>query len=254
MSDIGTETHGHVTLIELQRPPHNFFDTALIEGIADALDKAAEDTNCRAVVLCAQGSSFCAGAALAGKAEGGADPLQAESLYDQARRMFRFPKPIVAAVQGPAIGGGLGLAVACDFRVGCPETRFSANFTKLGFHPGFGLTVTLPRLIGDQTASLLFLTSRRIKGEEALYLGLLDEMVDRDAVRDRAVELAQEIADCGPLAVMSTRATLRTGLYEAVDERLRHELAEQTRLQSTDDHREGVAAVSERRTPNFTGT
>jgi enoyl-CoA hydratase/carnithine racemase len=254
MSDIGTERRGAVALIELQRPPHNFFDTGLIEGIADALDALAEDKACRVVVLAAQGTSFCAGAALEGKAQGGAEPLQAASLYDQARRLFAFPKPVIAAVQGPAIGGGLGLAVACDFRIGCAETRLSANFTRLGFHPGFGLTVTLPRLIGAQAASLLFLTSRRVKGEEALRLGLLDDLVAREAVRARAIALAGEIAECGPLAVRSTRATLRLGLYEAVDERLRHELAEQARLQATDDHREGVAAMRDRRTPNFTGT
>ena len=85
----------------------------------------------------------------------------------QAVRIFRDKKPIVAAVHGAAIGGGLGLAVSADFRVTCPEARFAANFTKLGFHPGFGLTATLPELVGKNNAELIFYTSRRVTGEEA---------------------------------------------------------------------------------------
>jgi enoyl-CoA hydratase/carnithine racemase len=254
MGDVGIDVSGGVAVLEIRRPPHNFFDTALIKEIANALDGLADDTACRSVVLAADGTSFCAGAALNEKVEGGAQPLQAASLYDQARRLFRFPKPVIGAIQGPAIGGGLGLAVACDFRVGCPQTRFSANFTKLGFHPGFGLTVTLPRLIGAQAAALLFLSSRRIKGEEALQLGLLDQLVPQSEVRRAACDLAGEFAACGPLAVQSTRETLRTGLYEAVDEALKRELAEQERLRQTRDHREGVAAMGDRRAPQFTGT
>ncbi len=254
MSDVAAIAHGAVTVLEIQRPPHNFFDTSLIAEIASNLEKLDEDNDCRAVVLAAEGKSFCAGAALRGKSEGKAQPLEAATLYDAARRIYACTKPVIAAVQGAAIGGGFGLAMACDFRVGCAETRLSANFTKLGFHPGFGLTVTLPKIVGPQTASLLFLSSRRLKGEEAFDLGLLDQIVDLGEVRTAAIALAQELADCAPLAVQSTRATLRQGLYEAVDQALKRELAMQTELQGTNDYREGVAAVSERRPALFTGT
>ena len=164
---IGVQRIGHVGTIELRRPPFNFFDVSLITEIADALEAFDQDVEIRSVVLSAQGKVFCAGANFnepaqsaqeAGGAEGGpADSLgAARGIYTQAVRIFRATKPIVAAVQGAAIGGGLGLAVAADFRITCPEARFAANFTKLGFHPGFGLTTTLPELIGRNRAELMF--------------------------------------------------------------------------------------------------
>lgn len=249
--DVGVERHGHVSVVELLRPPHNFFDVALLTRLADCLEHLADDGGCRAVVLASHGKSFCAGAELGGKSTGGES--MASQVYDQARRLFRFPKPIVAAVQGAAIGGGLGLAMASDFRVACPEARFSANFTALGFHPGFGLTATLPRAIGQQQAALLFLTSRRIGGEEAARIGLADTLVPKNELRGAALDLAGEIAAMAPLAVVSTRTTLRLGLYEAVDAALRRELEEQVQLRKTDDFAEGVAAMRERRTPTFRG-
>ena len=145
----------------------------------------------------------------------------------QAVRIFRNKKPIVAAVHGAAIGGGLGLAVAADFRVTCPEARFAANFTKLGFHPGFGLTTTLPELVGKNNAELIFYTSRRITGEEATRMGLANVCVPQDQVRAAAMKLASEIAECSPLGLLSTRATMRAGLAERVMAATNHELAEQ---------------------------
>jgi len=159
----------------------------------------------------------------------------------------------VGAIHGPAVGGGLGLALVPDFRVACPEARFCANFTRLGFHPGFGLSVTLPELVGRREAALMFYTSRRVKGEEALRIGLADVLVPLDEVRSAALALAREIAECSPLGVAATRATMRRGLAERVREATEHELAEQTRLRRTEDFREGVKAMAERRTPRFTG-
>jgi len=157
----------------------------------------------------------------------------------------------VAAIQGAAVGGGLGLALVADFRVVSPDARFAANFVKLGIHPGFGLTYTLPRLIGIQKAGMMFLTGRRITGTEAVSIGLADVLTPAENLREKAGELAAEIAECAPLAVRSTRATLRSGLAEAVKAQTAHELAEQTRLARTEDHKEGVRAVTERRAGQF---
>ena len=162
-------------------------------------------------------------------------------------RIFRAKKPIVAAVHGAAIGGGLGLALAADFRVTCPEARFAANFTKLGFHPGFGLTATLPELVGKNNAELIFYTSRRVTGEEATRMGLANVCVPQDQVRAEAMKLAAEIAECSPLGLLSTRATMRAGLADRVLAATNHELAEQTRLRATEDFKEGVKATE--RTP-----
>lgn len=252
--DIGVSLDGNVALVEIQRPPYNFFDMSLIKQLADAFEKLGENIECRAIVLAADGKAFCAGANFG---DGNDDRANADgvegSLYHEAVRLFRTPKPVVAAVQGAAIGGGFGLAVMPDFRVACPESRFSANFTRLGFHPGFGLTHTLPRLIGQQKAAMMFYTSRRIKGEEAFAMGLADVLVPQDQLRAAAMELATEISQNSPLGVVETRATIRQGLADAVKSATDHELDVQTRLKATDDFREGVRSVSERRLPNFVG-
>ena len=192
--DIGVSIAGHVGQIEIQRPPHNYFDNALINQIADALEAFDRDPECRAVVLCAQGKSFCAGADFANRPTTGAGNESGKHLYKEATRIFRSKKPIVAAVQGAAIGGGLGLALAADFRVTCSEGRFSANFNRLGFHPGFSLTYTLPRLVGQQKANLLFYTGRRVTGDEAVAMGMADVLVPLADVRTAATALATEIA------------------------------------------------------------
>jgi enoyl-CoA hydratase/carnithine racemase len=260
--DIGVETAGAVALIELRRPPHNFFDVALIQEIAAALEALDEDATCRAVVLAAQGKSFCAGAnfgdgsALDAQGRRPGEPAgggMAGHLYIQAIRLFETKKPIVAAIHGAAVGGGLGLAMVADFRVACPEARFAANFTRLGFHPGFGLTATLPEAIGKQNAALMFYTSRRIGGEEAYRMGLADVLVPQTEVRDAALKLAGEIAENSPLGLIATRATLRAGLAARVRAATEHELAQQDRLRKTEDFKEGVRASAERRLPNFAG-
>jgi enoyl-CoA hydratase/carnithine racemase len=258
--DIGVELDEFVATIEIRRPPHNYFDVALINQIADALDALDADDACRAVVLAAQGKSFCAGADFgdgstfdAQGARLGEAMSPIAHLYTHAVRLFGARKPIVGAIHGAAVGGGLGLALVADFRVTCPEARFCANFTRLGFHPGFGLTVTLPEAIGKQNAALMFYTSRRITGEEALRMGLADVLVPQGQVRAAAQELAGEIAENAPLGVIATRASLRAGLAERIKAATAHELETQTRLRRTEDFKEGVKAMAERRLPNFAG-
>ena len=251
--EVGYERHGRVSLLEFRRPPHNFFDVALLQTLNARLDRLAEERDCRAVVLAAAGRSFCAGADLKPDQSAGGTERRVGELYEEAKRLYRFPKPLIAAVQGPAIGGGLGVALACDFRIACPEARFSANFTKLGFHPGFGLTATLPRLVGAQKAALLCLTSRRVNGQEAVALGLADSLVPRDQLRAAALALAAEIAEAAPLAVAATRDSLRQDLLPAVEAAIDRELQEQVRLRETADFKEGVRAMKARETPNFIG-
>lgn len=255
-NDIGVEKSGHVALVEIRRPPNNFFDVALIKEIADAFEALDADAACRALVLAAQGKSFCAGANFGDDGRDGGELLSgprpgAAHLYIEGNRLFRTKKPIVAAVHGAAVGGGLGLAMVADFRVTCREARFCANFTRLGFHPGFGLTVTLPAVIGPTKAALLFYTSRRIGGEEALKLGLADVLAPQDKVREAALSFAGEIAENSPLGLIATRATLRGDLADRVRAATERELAEQTRLRQTEDFKEGVKAMAERRPPNF---
>jgi enoyl-CoA hydratase/carnithine racemase len=260
MSDIGSEINGHVALVEIRRPPNNFFDIPLIKDVAAAFEGFDGDSNIRAIVLAAQGKAFCAGAnfgdgaALDKEGRRPGEPAPGvHSLYIEGNRLFRTTKPIIAAIHGAAIGGGLGLAMVADFRVTCPQARFAANFTRLGFHPGFGLTVTLPEVIGKTKAALMFYTSRRVTGEDAYAIGLADVLVAQDEVRAASLKLAAEIGENSPLGLIATRMTMRADLADRVLKATEHELQEQTRLRKTDDFKEGVKAVAERRVPNFSG-
>ena len=239
-----------VATVELHRPPNNFFDSDLVAAIADAVDEAAAGGG-RAVVLCSEGKNFCAGAAIGG---GPDDPTRTPmTLYRQGLRLFDGPLPVVAAVQGAAVGGGLGLALAADFRVATPGTRFHCNFARLGFHQGFGTTVTLPAAVGQQRALELLYTGGQARGEEALRIGLCDRLVPADQLRPAAVALASEIAASGPLAVRAIRRTMRADLVDQVRRAVEREAEAQLALVGTDDFAEGVRATAERRPPRFTG-
>ena len=141
---ISVEARGHVAVVTVDKPPNNHVSVDLMRDLADALDAIDAEVELRCSVLQAEGKNFCAGADLV-RSESAGGLGSVNPLYDQAVRLFSARKPIVAAVQGAAVGAGLGLAVMADFRIASPDARFAANFVKLGFHPGFGLTHTLPR-------------------------------------------------------------------------------------------------------------
>jgi len=253
MPDLSVSLENYVATVEINRPPHNFFDFPLIKGIADTYEALDANDECRAIVLCSEGKNFCAGADFSSRDTWSNDRMtsQAGQLYVEAARVFSIRKPVVAAVQGAAVGGGLGLAMSADFRVTCNEGRFSANFARLGFHQGFGLSVSLPWVIGKQKASWMLYSGARIKGDEAVAMGLADQLAPLAEVRERAVAMAGEIALSAPLAVESIRATMRDGLAAEITRITDHELAEQDRLRETDDFKEGLKATAERRAPDF---
>jgi len=245
-----------VATVEMHRPPENFFDVDVIRALADTYAALDDEPDCRAILLCSEGKHFCAGANLAGgsadTAQGGVpegpDPLHAETV-----RLFAAATPVVAAIQGAAIGAGMGLACSADLRVGCPEARFAANFARFGFHHIFGLTVTLPAIVGHQHAVDLLYSGRRLKGDEALAVGLCDRLAPLPVVRAEAHALAAELAACAPLALRSIRRTMRASLTERFRSATEHEAAEQTWLQSTADWSEGVAAARDGRPARFEG-
>jgi len=248
------EMSGHVGVVTFSNPPHNFISLQALEEFQWAFKKLDDNDHCRAIVLAAEGKVFCAGADFsAGQAEGINPNEVLSNFYAVAMTLFETKKPMVAAVQGAAIGAGFGLSLLADFRIACPETIFSANFTRLGIHPGFGMSVTLPRIIGVSNAELLFYTGRRIKGKEALNLGLLSELVERDDVLPSAIKLANEIASCAPLAVQNTKATMRMELAEQIRAANKREQALQMVQMKTKDFREAIKAMHERREPEFTG-
>ena len=249
--DILVVINGHIATITIQRPPNNFFDYLLIQQIADALVELDDHNECRVVILTSEGKNFCAGANFSQDKEMMNKTNPYSKLYTEAVRLFRTKKPVIAAVQGAAVGGGLGLALAADFRIASPESRFSANFSKLGFHQGFGSSVTLPRVVGQQNAAMMLYTAKRVKGDEALALGLVDYLVASSDILKKASEFAAEIASSAPMAVESIRSTLKGDIADQVEEIVAWELSEQIRLQSSDDFKEGIAASLERREAKF---
>lgn len=249
--DISVSIKQHLAYVEINRPPNNFFDANLIQQIADAYEILDEEDECRVILLKSEGKNFCAGANF-GQDEDMLDKsVPYKKLYAQAVRLFRTRKPVIAVVQGAAIGGGLGLALSADFRVACHEARFAANFAKLGFHPGFGSSITLPRVVGVQKAMDMLFTARRVTGEEAFKIGLADKFCSKEKITEEAEQLAMEIASSAPMAVESIRSTLRGNLADQIEQIVDWELSEQVRLQKTEDFKTGIAASLSRETPQF---
>ena len=241
----------HVATVEIRRPPENFFDVDLIGRLAEAWESLATGGECRCIVLCSQGRHFCAGANFTRSVQ--RSERSGPHLYEVGLRLFEQPLPVIAAIQGAAIGGGLGLALVADFRVASPEARFAANFAKLGFHQGFALSVTLPALVGQQAALDLLYTGRRIGGAEAHELGLCDRLVEETELRREAHSLGEQIAASAPLAVRSIRETMRGPMVAQARSVMERERSEQERLMRTKDWREGVAATNQRRPAHFVG-
>jgi 2-(1,2-epoxy-1,2-dihydrophenyl)acetyl-CoA isomerase len=253
MSVLAKDLGGHVAVIEFRRGQNNFFSMQLIDAIADLLEELANGDT-RAVVLDGIGRHFCAGADFSqGPGGEASNAPEGRHLYDAALRLFRQPLPVIAAVHGAAVGGGLGLALACDFRVATSDARFAAPFSRLGLHQGFGLSVTLPAAVGHQRAAELLYTGRRIRAEEAYRIGLCDRFVTNGTAASAAHELAAEIASAAPIAVRSIRSTMRGDLAERVAAATAHEKAEQDQHRATLDFAEGIRADQERRTPRFVG-
>ena len=262
MADIGVSRVGHVVVVELRDGPLNFASIANMTQVGDAL-QAAEADGARAGVICSEGKSFCAGAQFAGsdgtRANNFSAFVQADEhsalgpFYTAASRIFDASIPLVAAVHGPAVGAGFGLALACDLRVICPEAFMATNFVRLGIHPGFGISLLLPELLGPARASDILLTGRRISGQECFDLGLANRLVAQADVRSTAIALASEISEAAPLAVQATRQTLRGDIAARVRARLVHERNTQDRLSTTSDAEEGIAAMLGKRDPVFNG-
>ena len=168
--DISVSIKQHLAYVEINRPPNNFFDANLIQQIADAYESLDEEDECRVILLKSEGKNFCAGANF-GQDEDMLDKsVPYKKLYAQAVRLFRTRKPVIAIVQGAAIGGGLGLALSADFRVACHEARFAANFAKLGFHPGFGSLLLFLELLAYKRPWICFLQQEELQERRLLRL------------------------------------------------------------------------------------
>ena len=246
-----------VATVTLNRPKAlNALNAAMLHDLEGAFAKLAEDSAVRVILLCgAGGKAFAAGADIAELAE--VDAISGERLAGRAQRLFRrielLAKPVIACIDGFALGGGCELAMACALRLASERARFGQPEIKLGLVPGYGGTQRLPRLVGRGAALKMLLTGAMIDASEALRIGLVDEVVAVEKLMERAVELAKSIAGMPPLAVAAAIEAVGRGADLPLDEALALEAAAFGRLCGTEDKREGTRAFMEKRSAQWVG-
>jgi enoyl-CoA hydratase len=263
---IESERHGDVVTLYFNDPTHlNAMTQAMGTAFSECIAQLTTDQSLRAVVITGRGRAFSAGGDMAmlneRAAEGQARPgIARRAIRDTMRSFYKLflsvrdlPCPTLAAINGHAIGAGLCVALACDMRFVAREAKLAVNFTKLALHPGMAATWTLPRLVGPALAAELLYTSRIFTGEEAAAMGLANRALADDEVLKETQQVAAEIERCSPLAVRGVKQALARSLDVSLEDQLSFEASEQAACFETDDALEGLAAVQERREPQFKG-
>jgi enoyl-CoA hydratase/carnithine racemase len=247
-----------VGILTLDRPDQrNSMTPELLDAFAGVAARARADTAARCLVVTGTGSAFSAGADLRSslqRTDGERAPHERSyAMYEPFLSLLDVAVPVIGALNGHAIGGGFGLALVCDLRIGALEAKYGANFVRLGLAPGMAISYLLPALIGAARASELLLTGRLVDGREAERLGILNRAVPAAEVMAEAMALAREIAAAAPQAVRATKRAIRRGLATAARDAARLESYAQAETLATEDAREGIAALLEKRPPRFTG-
>lgn len=263
LTDVRYEADGSVATITLDRPDaRNAYSNAMIEGLIAALDAAEADTAVRCIVLTGEGKAFHAGGDLkqmregAGMFAGGPVALRrqyVEGIQRVPRRLAQCDKPVVAAINGPAIGAGLDLACMCDIRIAARGVKLGSTFVKVGLVPGDGGAYFLARTIGFSRALALVLTGRLVDADEALAMGLVHEVAEAGTLMAVARRWADEIAANAPLAVRMTKRAAYRSWDADMETALELAATYQGMVQNTADHREAVAAILDKRGPQFSG-
>ena len=257
------ERHAHVAVLTLNRPHKlNALDSDLCDAMLDAVASMKTDDDVRAVIFTGSGRGFCSGADLTSGGGGETKPpTQNDHLDDlgwvgrQALAVYGLDKPVIAAVNGVAVGAGMSLALACDLRVGSEQARFKTVFIERNLSPDSGMSFFLPRIVGYSRAADLVYTSRTVEAEEAHRIGLLDRLVDHDELLDRAIELATQMTDWPPLALRVSKRVLQHNMECELDAALRYELTSLSYgNRAVNDREESVAAFREKRKARYTGT
>ena len=249
------EVEGGVATVTLNRPDRlNAIDLPTLEALAAALDRVAASADVRCVVLAGAGRAFCAGADQAEMVP--RSPAEWERIVerylDPIRRISTMDAPVVARLHGDAVGGGLGLALACDFRIAARGVRLAAPFVKIGL-AGCDMSAGyfLPRLCGLGRATDLMMSGRFVDAEEAERIGLVTRVVAAEALDGAVGELAGALAASSPGALAFTKRAVRRSLDRGMEAEFDYEVHAQVQCLQSEDHREGLAAFRERRRPRF---
>jgi enoyl-CoA hydratase/carnithine racemase len=257
-ADASGAAPGHVGVITLDRPDNrNSMTPELLTAFSAAVAAARADRDARCIVITGTGSCFSAGADFRSMVQlEAAGPLPHQrsfAMYEPFLSVLELEVPVIAALNGHAVGGGFGLSLMCDLRVAALEGRYGANFVRLGLHPGMAITYLLPRLVGVATAAELLFTGRLVEGEEARRIGLASRAVPAAEVLPVAMQLAEAIAANAPLAVRLTKRSLRRGLQWDPRDAALHEALVQAETLETEDAARGIDALLRKQTPRFTG-
>ena len=255
------EKADHVAVLTLNRPAKlNALDATLRDAMLAAVADVQADDDIRAVVFTGAGRGFCSGADLSAGDEA-PPPTQNDHLDDlgwvgrQALALYGLNKPVIGALNGVAAGAGMSLALACDVRVGSPQSRFKTVFIERNLSPDSGMSFFLPRIVGYSRAADLIYTSRAVDAEEAHRIGLLDRLVAHDELLDTALELALQMSAWPPLALRMSKRVLQHNMECDLETAVRFELTSLSfGNRAIGDRKESIAAFRERRKPVYTGT
>ncbi|HEX4109505.1 MAG TPA: enoyl-CoA hydratase/isomerase family protein [Solirubrobacteraceae bacterium] len=254
-----SERDAGTLILRLNRPDRlNAVSWALDEALAQALRAAGPDESVRAVVITGEGRAFSAGGDIRDQAARKDWTVverheRSAAMLDHVQVIWDFPKPLIAAMNGVAAGAGAGLALLCDIRIGTPDTRVGFPFGRVGLGPDWGVSYTLPRVIGPGHAARLLFTAGYVEAEEALRLGLIDQIVPAEELLDAVKALCAEIAERAPLGVRLAKEGLRRSALLDLPAVLRTEFLGQQMAMSTEDHQQAAAAFAEKRPISFHG-
>lgn len=263
-ANVNWQFDGGVGLVTLNRPDNlNALNEAMLAELLTVVSEVTNRNDVRALVITGAGRAFCAGADVmdwadsAENPEAAGPPLGEEPWTTLAHtlmsRLYRLPKPVVAAVNGAAVGAGCDLTLAADMRFASTTARFGEVYMRLGLSPDAGGSWLLPRLVGEARASELIYTGRIIDADEALRIGLVSEVLDADKLMERALEQAHIFASGPTVAIRLAKQNIRSGYQMTFEDALSAELRSGEICGRTEDHLEGLAAMIERRPADFKG-
>lgn len=251
---IEIERKDEITLVRLDNPPINAVCTELLDELDEKLKDVKSDES-RAVIMTGKGKAFVGGADI--KEMKQMDPEEAKEFSQKGQSVLNsienLPKPVIAAVNGFALGGGTEIAMSCDFIIASEEAQFGQPEVGLGVIPGFGGTQRLARLIGISHAKELIFTGKKIDAEEAKRLGLVNHVVEADELMDFCFGIAEEISFNAPLAVQYAKSAMNDGIEFTLDEGLKIESEQFEKCFKTEDRKEGLDAFIEKREADFKG-